>query len=219
MKLHRFSGINAAIQIKKMFPTAKLVLYEKGNKLGGAWHWNQYPGCACDVPSHLYSLSYELNPDWDQHYPSAESIQKYLERVAKKHGVYDVARLNTHVQHLEWQQDTNQWKLISKKQPSPQEPTTEYFDFVFTCIGPLHVPKTPQWNGMETFKGDIIHTARWSSEFNPSGKRIAVIGTGASGVQVIPELVKVADSVTVFQRTANWIGAKVEYKYSAFAKW
>ncbi|KAI9326992.1 hypothetical protein BDR26DRAFT_876210 [Obelidium mucronatum] len=208
-----FSGINAVVQIKKRYPHAKIVLFEQGSQLGGCWYWNKYPGCACDVPSHLYSLSYELNPckhsDWTDHYPSGESIQKYLDHVAAKHRIYEIT---TYVQQLEWLDNSNQWKLVSHAVVNPQlSPKTEsdsfktnvdYFDY-----------------GMSLFKGDVIHTARWPVGFNPKGKRIAVIGTGASGVQVIPELQKVAKSLTVFQRHASWVDKKVEYKYSSMAKW
>ncbi|KAJ3015051.1 UNVERIFIED_CONTAM: hypothetical protein HDU68_012897 [Siphonaria sp. JEL0065] len=191
-----FSGINAAIQIKKVYPHSKLVLFEQGSQLGGAWYWNQYPGCVCDVPSHLYSLSHELNPDWEDHYPSAKSIQKYLESVAMKHRLYETA-----------------------SEPEDSKLIIEFFDYVISATGPLHVPKIPKWKGMSLFKGEIIHTARWTHGFNPAGKRIAVVGTGASAVQVIPELHKVSKTLTVFQRHASWVDKKKEYKYSAIAKW
>ncbi|KAJ3245336.1 hypothetical protein HDU77_009498 [Chytriomyces hyalinus] len=211
-------GLNAVIQTRRQFPNARIVLYEESDGAGGVWRWNRYPGCACDVPSHLYSLADEPNPEWDEHYADSPSIRAYLERVAEKHNVKDIARFNTRVTRLEWNDPTNQWKVTSTSKTT-SETTEEWYDYVISANGPLHVPKYPSIHGLGDFTGPVVHTARWRDDVEFRGKRVAVIGTGASAVQAVPELTKVAKSMVVFQRHASWIMPKDEYKYSATVKW
>ncbi|KAJ3199386.1 hypothetical protein HDU82_000460 [Entophlyctis luteolus] len=215
-----FGGIDAAIQLRKRFPEASLALFEAADELGGVWQWNTYPGCACDIQSHLYSLSYELKPDWTDNFSKAAEIKQYLQGVARKYGVTEFSRLKTTVETLTWIESRNQWLLVSRTAGAGGGTVTEeHFDYVVSAQGPLHIPKIPDYDGIEKFEGDVFHTARWKSDFNAQGKVVAVIGTGASAVQAIPELAKTSKELVVFQRHAAWITTKADYKYSAVAKW
>ncbi|KAI8610813.1 hypothetical protein BC830DRAFT_1143974 [Chytriomyces sp. MP71] len=216
-----FGGIDAAIKTRRGNPNARIVVFDEAPGFGGAWQWNRYPGVACDVPSHLYSLSHELNPDWPDHYSGASDIRAYLQSVAKKHGLDKIARLSTRVVHLEWLDEMNQWKLTAEEKLNGSRQTVDHFDYVISANGPLHVPKYPSIHGLESFEGEVVHTARWKPGFENEihGKRVAVIGTGASAVQAVPEIEKVVETLVVFQRHAAWPVPKEEYKYSKVAKW
>ncbi|KAJ3411185.1 hypothetical protein HDV05_002613 [Chytridiales sp. JEL 0842] len=226
-----FGGINSAIQIKKKFPDAQVTLYEKGDSFGGTWYWNKYPGCQCDIPSHFYSLSYELNPDWPHHYSSREHIRNYLESVAKKHNLYDIAILNTKVESLTWDAPTSTWQVVSRHIPTDTLHPPRSYTYVFLSIGPLHVPKIPDFPGLKDFKGIVMHSAEWDESFKAKGLKVGVVGTGASAVQIVPQIQqeqarasaaldekKKEGSLVVFQRSAAWVPKKVQYSYSPLAK-
>jgi cation diffusion facilitator CzcD-associated flavoprotein CzcO len=186
-----FSGINAAIQLQKNFPDARVAIFEKGCDYGGAWLWNTYPGCEPDVPSHFYSLSYERNPRWTHAFAPRSEIHAYLKSVALKYNLPAITRFQTHVESVRWNENKNQfWLTYYPTTGSNRKPTSEWFQFVISATGPLHVPKIPSFKGLQDFQGRVMHTGQWDNSYDLDGKRIIVIGTGSSGVQIIPELQK-----------------------------
>ncbi|KAI8637816.1 putative flavoprotein [Parasitella parasitica] len=213
-----FSGLCAAIQVKKQLGI-KAQLYEISADVGGTWHDNTYPGCACDIPSPLYSFSFELNPDWSHHYSPQSEIYKYLRKVARKHGIYEQTKFRTEVVCIQWIQEKQMWKVESRRSADvnlPQPIVAEYFNYVFAGLGPLRIPNIPpQFKG---FTGKVVHTALWDSSIDLSEKNVAVVGSGASAIQAIPELRKVAKHLTSYQRTPAWIAPRDQFAYSGITK-
>ncbi|KAI8379774.1 uncharacterized protein BYT42DRAFT_569983 [Radiomyces spectabilis] len=211
-----FSGICAAIQLKKNFGI-DAQLYEASSDIGGTWHANTYPGCACDVPSHLYSLSFELNPNWSQKYSGQAEIHSYLQGIAKKYGLYDHTLLQTKVVQITWLSDINQWRLEYRHlMDDEKENHVAYYDIVFAGLGPLRVPHIPE--EYKGFQGTIVHTTQWDSNVDFNNKRVAIIGNGASAIQVIPEIAKVASTLYSYQRTPTWLVPKGQYRYWGWVK-
>ncbi|KAI9321720.1 FAD-dependent pyridine nucleotide-disulfide oxidoreductase, partial [Dichotomocladium elegans] len=205
-----FSGICAAIRLKQELGIISQI-YEGSDDLGGTWHANRYPGCACDLPSYLYSLSFEPNFDWSQKYSSAAEIQQYVQRVAKKHNLYSQTRLNTYVDKLTWIDETLQWRL-DLRSATTDERWTATHDMIYVGVGSLRIPRIPEI--FKGFQGPVVHTANWDSSIDFTNKRVAVIGSGASAVQVVPELQKVAAHLTSYQRTPAWVRSREQYAYS-----
>ncbi|MQA94103.1 MAG: FAD-dependent oxidoreductase [Streptosporangiales bacterium] len=196
-----FAGLCMAIRLKQS-GFDDFVILEKNDALGGTWRDNTYPGCACDVPSHMYSYSFELNPDWSRMFAPQQEIWDYLERCAGKYGVRGHLRFGRQVDSLEYDDDTARWHIGTGD--------GEHFvtRAVVSGIGALHVPSFPDIPGGERFHGTAFHSAEWDHSYDLTGKRVAVIGTGASAIQFIPQIAKTAGRVTVFQRTPPWIHPK-----------
>jgi cation diffusion facilitator CzcD-associated flavoprotein CzcO len=173
------------------------VIIEKADAVGGTWRENTYPGIACDVPSHVYSFSFELNPDWSHGYGGGAEIWDYCERCVDKFGLRPHLRLGSHVDSLQF--DGNRWTVAISDGSSVTA------DVVVSGLGGLHRPSHPDIDGMDTFNGTTFHTAEWNHDHDLTGRNIAIIGTGASGAQVLPEVAEQAASVTVFQRSAAWV--------------
>ncbi|KAJ3328542.1 hypothetical protein HDU76_009784 [Blyttiomyces sp. JEL0837] len=216
-----FGGINAAIQIKKKFPGSAIRIFEKAKDFGGTWYWNRYPGCECDIPSHFYSLSYEMRADWPRHYSGQSEIKDYLCGVAKKYGLYDIVSFETTVTNLKWDESTNTWQVTTVSPNTKSTPTTTPYTFVFVANGPLHVPKIPDFPNLSSFKGPVFHSSQWKNDVDFKDKTVAIIGTGASSVQIVPRIINDMDvkGLVVFQRSAAWVPPKVQYEYSKVAKW
>ncbi|KAG2175002.1 hypothetical protein INT43_006064, partial [Umbelopsis isabellina] len=213
-----FSGICAAVQVQKQLGI-KAEILEKGSDVGGTWHVNTYPGCACDVPSHVYSLSFELNPNWSRFQSPAQEIAAYLRNVYKKYGLYEQTRFNTEVLSAHWMEEEKQWKLIVRKvewnangEVTYGETEELYYNIVFGAVGPLMVPHKPKM--FEGFQGPTIHTAKWDSSVSLEGKRVAIVGSGSSAIQAIPELAKQASTLICFQRRPAWIGPQLGGYYT-----
>ncbi|KAK7538661.1 cyclohexanone monooxygenase [Phyllosticta citribraziliensis] len=185
------------------------VILEKGSGCGGTWRDNKYPGCACDIWSHLYSFSFEQNPDWTRTYPGQEELQAYLENIARKWDLFRHMRLNTAVEEARWNDSDKQWKTTVRVAGETDgrfiETYTISSDFLVSAVGQLNTPQYPVIPGMDDFEGKSMHSARWDTSYDLRGKRVAVIGNGASAIQLIPEVAQTASSLTVFQRQANWI--------------
>ena len=175
-----FSGLGAAITLHKDGYTDFLVL-ERGDNVGGTWRVNTYPGAACDVPSHLYSFSFAPNPTWSRSYSKQREIEAYIQRVAEQRNVLDRHRFGVEVQEIRWNEDQARWHVST----SQGEFTA---NFVVSAVGPLTEPALPDIDGLDGFEGEIFHSARWNHDYDLTGKRVAVIGTGASAIQIIPEL-------------------------------
>jgi cation diffusion facilitator CzcD-associated flavoprotein CzcO len=189
-----FAGLAAAVRLGQAGHA--VVVLERGKDVGGTWRVNSYPGCACDVPSHLYSLSFAPNPDWTRTFSPQQEIYDYLRRVARDHGVYERTWFGTEVLAANW--DGTRWQVSTT-----QGDLTA--DVVVAGTGGLSEPVTPKLAGLERFGGAVMHSAEWDHSYDFSGKRVIVIGTGASAIQFAPEVARVAAHVTVFQRTAPWI--------------
>ena len=181
------------------------VIYEKASRLGGTWRDNTYPGLACDVPSHVYSYSFEPNPDWSHRFSPGPEIAHYLERTARKYGVHDRIEFGCEVTRCERVDD--RWHV------GLADGRTDVADFVITAVGVLHHPSIPAIEGMQEFEGALFHSARWDHDVDHAGRRVGVIGNGSTGVQIVGDIVDQVESLTLFQRTPQWIlpGANKPY--------
>ncbi len=182
------------------------VIYEKAARLGGTWRDNTYPGLACDVPSHVYSYSFEPNPDWSHRFAPGPEIQRYLEHTARKHGVLDHIEFDSEITRCEW--IDGRWHVETL------DGRTDLADFVITAVGVLHHPSLPPIDGMEKFEGALFHSARWDHGVDHRGRRLGVIGNGSTGVQIVSEVVDQVGSLTLFQRTPQWILPGANQPYS-----
>ncbi|KAI9498576.1 flavin-binding monooxygenase-like protein [Zychaea mexicana] len=211
-----FSGIFSAIRVKKELGIQPHI-FEGSKDFGGTWHLNTYPGCACDVPSHLYSLSTDLNPYWSKKYSPQSEIHDYMRGLVDKYDLRSNATTNCEVVKATWLDDERRWKLDYRNRLDPEhELQTVYYDVVFVAIGSIRVPKVPEQ--FKAFEGTVVHTAMWDSSIDFTGKKVAVIGSGASAVQAVPELSKVASKLHNYQRTAIWCRPRGQYAYSALTK-
>jgi cation diffusion facilitator CzcD-associated flavoprotein CzcO len=192
-----FSGLGMAIRLQQRGITDFLVL-ERASRVGGTWRDNTYPGCACDIPSHLYSYSFALNPDWSESYARQPEILEYIEGLVGQYMLEPRIRLHHEVTRAAWNETDARWEI----QTSAGDFTAHY---LISGHGPLAEPKFPNIAGLETFTGTVFHSARWDHGFDPTGKRVAVIGTGASAVQFVPEIAPATAQLYVFQRTPPWV--------------
>ena len=202
-----FAGLGTAIRLAKDGRDDYLVI-DRGSEVGGTWRDNTYPGAACDVPSHLYSYSFELNPNWSRSFSPQAEIQDYLRSVAEKYDVLDKHLFDTEVTLARWDAETGQWLV---------DTTNGEFsaDVLVSAVGALCEPALPDIKGIETFTGEIFHSARWNHDANLAGKRVALIGTGASAIQVGPAIADRVAHLDVYQRTAPWIMPRHDRTYPA----
>jgi len=201
-----FAGIGAAIQLSKA-GIHTFTIFERAGEIGGTWRDNTYPGAACDVPSHVYSLSFEQNPNWSRRYATSWEIQEYLLGVVAKWKLREQMRLNTEIVEARFDEKTGTWTLTSG--------TGETFTArtVIAGVGGLVDPSYPNIAGMDEFEGEIMHTARWNHDVDLTDKRVAIIGTGASAVQVVPSIAPIVAMLSVFQRTPAWVVPKFDVFY------
>ncbi len=192
-----FAGIGMAIRLREQGMTDFVVL-ERAGDIGGTWRDNTYPGAACDVPSHLYSFSFALNPDWSRSFSGQQEIWDYLRHCADSYGLRPHLRLHHEMLDASWDHDTRRWTV----QTAGGEFTA---DILITGTGALSDPSTPDIAGLESFEGTVFHSAQWDHSHDLSGERVAVIGTGASAIQFVPQIQPQVESLTLFQRTPPWI--------------
>ncbi|KAL4944376.1 hypothetical protein BDV06DRAFT_233381 [Aspergillus oleicola] len=185
------------------------VILEKGSSVGGTWHDNKYPGCACDVWSALYSYSFEQRSNWTREYPGQEEILTYLTGIAGKYGLYPHIRFNSAVEEARWDEQARQWKVkVNVTGAKDSEFVSGYeisANVLISGVGQLNQPYWPDIKGREEFKGKSMHSARWDWTYDFGGKRVSIIGNGATATQIVPEIAKSASQLTVFQRTPQWI--------------
>lgn len=193
-----FGGIGTGIRLRERGQD-DFVIFDKASGVGGTWWVNRYPGCACDVPSHLYSFSFAPNPDWTRRFAPRAEIQAYLERLADEHGLASHIHLDTEVVRAAWDDSRSQWRLTDHR---AREWTA---DFLVSALGALSRPAWPDIPGLETFGGPLVHSQQWPDDLDLSGRKVAVIGTGATAAQLVPEIAKSARRVDVYQRTPAWI--------------
>lgn len=202
-----FGGIGAAIQLKRL-GIDNIVILDREDDLGGTWHVNRYPGLAVDVPTTTYSYYFEPNPNWSRLFSTGTEIKQYADDVADKYDVRRHMRFNTVVEGARWDSEANLWRVALA---GGEALSTQY---LLTATGFLSQPKTPDIAGIASFAGDVIHTTDWDDSYSAEGRRVAIIGTGATAVQLIPELVKKAADLTVYQRTPIWVVPKIDFRIS-----
>lgn len=205
-----FSGIGLAIKLKERGEDSFIVLEREGD-LGGSWRDNTYPGVQCDIQSHLYSYSFMPNPRWSRVYAPGPEIWAYMKECAVRGGVQDHLSFNNEVISAEWNESRGVWEV---------EATAGRYeaDVVVAASGHLSDPKFPEIQGIESFEGEIFHSSRWDHEAVFEGKRVGVIGTGASALQIIPEVAKLAGHLTVFQRSAPYVTPREDREYTEAEK-
>jgi cation diffusion facilitator CzcD-associated flavoprotein CzcO len=202
-----FGGLGMGIALRKA-GVRDFAILEKAADLGGTWRENRYPGCACDVPSPLYSFSYELNPSWTRLFAPQREIWEYLRGCAAKYGLGEHIRYDCHVESVEWDEAARLWTVRTA------DGDLYRAHAVVSGAGALHLPSYPDIPGMDSFAGASFHSSRWDDSADLSGKRVAVIGTGASAVQIIPAVAGKAARLTVFQRTPPWISPRADVPIS-----
>ena len=213
-----FAGLCAAIKLQEDGETDFLVV-EKGPDVGGTWRDNTYPGAACDVPSQLYSFSFALNPEWSMSYSPQPEIQAYLRSVAERSGTLDRFEFDTRFEDATWDDGKQTW---TSRITGPDGERTITSSTLVVAAGSLSEPKLPEIDGIETFQGELFHSAQWDHDVDLAGKRVAVIGTGASAIQIVPEVQQILQSsgghLDVYQRTAPWVIPRNDRRYSGIER-
>jgi cation diffusion facilitator CzcD-associated flavoprotein CzcO len=204
-----FGGVGAATMLRRA-GYEHVTVFEKGERVGGVWHRNTYPGAACDIPSHLYELSFAPNR-WSRRYAPQAEIQAYLEGVARRFGVLDKVRTGIEVKSADWEEGSGRWRLQTSA-------GAHEADFLIAACGQLSVPKAPAIPGLESFRGPAFHTADWRHDVELAGKRVAVVGTGCSAIQAVPAIQPIVDQVDVYQRSPGWTVPKMDFAYSPRAQ-
>ncbi|KAF1851910.1 FAD/NAD(P)-binding domain-containing protein [Cucurbitaria berberidis CBS 394.84] len=200
-----YSGIYCGIRIPEKLRNVDLVIYEKNAGLGGTWWENRYLGCACDVPSHSYQYTFEPNYSWSSLYAPATEIQAYLERVAKKYSADRFVKLRHEIKECRWDDRTAKWN-ITIKNLATGETIQDQSDVLISARGNLNNPSWPEIDGLDTFKGEVMHSATWNEGYDFTDKRIGVIGSGSSSIQIVPSLQRLPGTqVSTFVRSKTWI--------------
>ena len=205
-----FAGLGAAIRLKQA-GYDDLVVLERADDLGGTWRDNTYPGCACDVPSHLYSFSFAPNPDWSSTFSPQPEIHAYLRRVAEQEGLEPHLRFGCEVEEATWDEPAQRWRLRT----SAGRLTARA---VVAAAGPLSEPAIPDIPGLRDFQGTVFHSATWDHDHDLDGERVAVIGTGASAIQFVPQIQPRVGKLHLFQRTAPWIMPRPDRPLTRFER-
>ena len=195
------SGLCAAIKMKKEgYHDFKII--EKATRVGGTWRENTYPGCGCDVPSSLYSFSFALSSKWSHLFARQPEILSYLEEVSEDFGINELIEFGTELEHAEWDESRHLWVLDTKTGNKKGQPLARTVVF---ATGPITEAQIPSLPGLDSFKGEMFHSAKWNHDYDLTGKRVAVIGTGASAIQFVPQIQPKVKELHVFQRTAPWV--------------
>jgi cation diffusion facilitator CzcD-associated flavoprotein CzcO len=207
-----FSGLAAAIQLKNA-GIQDFVILEKAARVGGTWRENTYPGAACDVPSHLYSYSFEPNPSWSRAYGGQAEILAYLEHCADKYNLRPHLKFGQHVDSARFDEATGSWHVATAAGERLEARA------LLLGNGALHLPALPDIPGLDTFRGRRFHSAQWDHGYDLTGKRVAVIGTGASAIQFVPQIAPKVAHLDVYQRTAPWVVPKRDRTITDAERW
>jgi cation diffusion facilitator CzcD-associated flavoprotein CzcO len=205
-----FSGLGMAIALKRAGDRGFLIL-ERAQDVGGTWRDNTYPGAACDIQSHLYSYSFRPNPQWSRVYAPQPEIHQYLRQAASEEGILPHIEFGANVLSAKWDNSLEKWIVLTAK-------GTFTADVLISAAGHLSDPVYPDIPGLDSFQGKLFHSAQWDHSCDTAGKRIGVIGTGASAIQIVPELAKTAKQLTVFQRSAPYVIPRRDHVYSEAEK-
>ncbi|HEV2344662.1 MAG TPA: DUF4873 domain-containing protein [Actinocrinis sp.] len=206
-----FGGLGAAIRLRQNGIT-DFVIFERASSVGGTWRDNTYPGCACDVPSHLYSFSFAPNPLWSRSFSRQPEIRAYLEDVTDRYALRRHLRFDTEVTDVRWDTANSRWNLRTSRGDLAA-------DIVISAAGPLADPSLPDVPGLDGFRGEVFHSSRWNHDYDLTGKRVAVIGTGASAIQIVPEIQPRVARLTLFQRTPAWVLPRRDRRITAAERW
>ncbi len=212
-----FAGLAMAIALREQqetlgLPPSKVALLEREPEIGGTWYVNRYPGCACDIPSHLYSYSFARKPDWSRAYAPQAEILDYIREVAERFGVREQVRTGCDVQEARWDDASGRWRVRAADGRRFSAP------ILITATGGLSRPKWPDLPGMERFGGQTLHTAKWDESVALDGKRVAVIGTGASAIQLVPQIAPRVAQLDLYQRTPPWIMPREDAPIAGWSK-
>jgi cation diffusion facilitator CzcD-associated flavoprotein CzcO len=206
-----FGGLGAGIRLRRSGLT-DFVILERAGSVGGTWRDNTYPGCACDVPSHLYSFSFAPNPAWSRSFSGQPEIWRYLDDVSERTAVARHVRFRTEVIEARWDADSAHWALRTSRGDLTA-------DVLVSAAGPLSEPSLPDIPGLESFPGQIFHSARWNHDCDLAGQRVAVVGTGASAIQIVPAIQPLVGQLTLFQRTPAWVMPRRDRRISGAERW
>ena len=211
-----FSGIGTAIKMNEL-GVDNYILLERYGHVGGTWYTNKYPGCACDVPSNLYSFSFEPNPKWSYYFSRQPEIAEYLEHCTDKYDIRRHIRFNTNVSELRWLEDRQLWQVTTQTESGEK---VFHARSIVLGTGPLSNASFPSdISGIDSFRGQMCHTAQWNGTIGFTKKRVAVIGTGASAIQAVPEIQKMGVSqLFIFQRTAPWVIPRIDRRLKNWEK-
>lgn len=201
-----FAGLGTAIRLRQRGED-DFIIFERAGDVGGTWRDNSYPGCACDVQSHLYSFSFALNPDWTRSYSPQPEIWDYLRRCARDFRILPHVRFRHEVRNAAWDERAQLWRIETSQGPYTAS-------VLVMASGALSEPRVPDLPGFESFKGKSFHSARWNHEYDLKGRRVAVIGTGASAIQFVPEIQPLVERLHIFQRTAPWIMPRTDRPFA-----
>ncbi len=206
------AGLCMAIRLRKA-GYDDVIIFEKSENVGGTWHDNRYPGAGCDIPSHLYCFSFEPNPLWSRKFSLQPEIERYFHHCAEKYEVYSLIRFGTEIARARFDESTGQWDLVTT---SGEQITV---DVLVSGTGQLNRPMIPRLAGVDAFEGEAFHSARWNEDAAIEGRDVAIVGSGASAIQIIPELAKKARKLTVFQRSPSYVVRRGDRRYRSFEKW
>ncbi|MDF3072362.1 MAG: hapE 3 [Alphaproteobacteria bacterium] len=204
------SGIGMAIKLQQA--GIPFTIFEKNATVGGTWYENFYPGCGVDTPNHFYSFSFELFHDWTHFFSKRDALWQYFERLADKHDLRRHIRFNTEVTSAQYDEARQTWKLRAKRQDGTEENIEA--NALISAVGQLNRPSVPKIAGLETFKGPAFHTGKWDHSADIAGKNVAMIGTGASGMQVGPTIAPLVEKLSIFQRSPHWVVPNPNYHRS-----
>ncbi|KAL1970195.1 hypothetical protein VTN77DRAFT_5355 [Rasamsonia byssochlamydoides] len=198
------SGITACIRFAQRIRNLDLCVYEKNPDVGGTWYENRYPGCACDIPAHTYQATFEPNPEWSQFYASAKEIHQYWKKVAHKYGCMKYIKLNQRVVEARWDEDKAKW-LLQIKNVEDGSVYADSCDVFISSQGALNNWKWPNIPGLHDFKGKLLHSANWDETYDYKGKKVAVIGNGSSGIQIVPAMLPDVAHIDHYARGKTWL--------------
>jgi cation diffusion facilitator CzcD-associated flavoprotein CzcO len=200
------SGICLAYKMERMLEAGswELTLFEKNAHFGGTWYENTYPGVACDIPSHLYTYSWDPNPNWSHYYAYGPEIQQYFERFAERHGSKQYMKLNTKIVEARWDEQEGKWIIVLEDQVNGDR-WEDWCHVLINGSGILNNWKWPDIEGLHDFKGSLMHSAKWDHGVDFQEKSVGVIGTGSTSVQIVPQLQKEVKDLKVFMRSPTWI--------------
>ncbi|KAE8423564.1 FAD/NAD(P)-binding domain-containing protein [Aspergillus pseudocaelatus] len=212
------AGISMAYNMKQRLNFHNFVIYEKEPHIGGTWYRNTYPGVGCDVDSHLYSLSFNLNPDWSKRFAEAPEILEYINATADKFGISEHVRTSVEVTEAEWIEPESCWRVRMRDLQTAHTFEREA-EILVSCVGTLGIPKKCTIPHLEEFQGHLWHSGKWNHEVDYTGKRVAVVGNGCSAAQLVPKVAEKASHVTQFQRSPQWINERPNRRFTTFEKW
>ncbi|GAB7354446.1 hypothetical protein MBLNU459_g4934t1 [Dothideomycetes sp. NU459] len=202
------SGILGGILLPAKVPGIELTIFEKNQDVGGTWLENIYPGVRCDVPAHAYQSTFDPNTQWTEEFAQGAEIRKYWQNLAAKHDLYRLIKFRQNVQKAEWHDVKKQW-VLTAEDLATQRVSSHEFDIVLPALGHFNAWRLPDYPGLNEFEGHLRHSSNWDPDFDPTNKTVAVIGNGASGIQVVPELQKVVKHLDHYARSRTWIAGSL----------